>query len=120
MRRPERMAETLREEITEIIGYELEDPRLQSVMVTSVKIADNLRDANVLVLVEGNEKEINSAMEALRNTASFVRWQVAFNLNLHHAPQLHFARDMIEENALRIEKILEKLSEKERFEERKI
>ena len=28
MRRPERMSEVLREEITEIVGYELEDPRL--------------------------------------------------------------------------------------------
>jgi ribosome-binding factor A len=27
MRRPERLAEVLREEITEIVGYELEDPR---------------------------------------------------------------------------------------------
>jgi len=109
MRRPERMAEALRVEVAEIVGYELEDPRLQSVTVTDVRIADNLRDASVFVLVSGDEKEIDDAMVALRNATSFVRQQVAMNLNLHHAPQLHFARDIVEENATKIEEILEDL-----------
>jgi len=44
-RRPERLAETLREEISEVVGFELDDPRLVSVTVTDVVVADDLRDA---------------------------------------------------------------------------
>ena len=109
MRRPERLAETLREEIIEIVGYELEDPRIQSVTVTDVVVSDNLRDAKIFVLVEGNENEIREAIIALQHAATYVRQQVALNLNLNHAPRLHFARDTVEEKAARVENILEKL-----------
>lgn len=112
MRRPERLAETLREEIAEIVGYELDDPRLLSVTVTDVRVSDNLRDARVYVTVEGTEKEINEALKALQNAATFVRQQVALNLDLRHAPLLHFVRDTVEENAARIEQVIQGLVQK--------
>jgi ribosome-binding factor A len=109
MRRPERLAVTLREEITEIVGYELEDPRLEAVTVTDVRVSPDLRDAKVFVVVQGDEKEIRQAMKALHNAESFVRGQLALNLNVHHAPHIHFARDTVEEHANRIDTILEEL-----------
>ncbi len=111
MRRPERLAVTLREEIGEIVGFELEDPRVERATVTDVSVSDDLRDASVYVLVDGEEAEIETAMLALKNAVGFVRRQVALNLNLHHAPQLHFIRDVTEERATRIEKLLEELPE---------
>jgi ribosome-binding factor A len=111
MRRPERFAETLREEITEIVGYELEDPRIQAATVTEVRLSDNLRDAKVFVLVEGEEGEIREAMKALHHAEKFVRQQVTLNLNLRHAPQIHFVRDTVEERAGRIDRILEEIKE---------
>lgn len=118
MRRPERLAETLREEISEIVGYELEDPRLESVTVTEVKVADDLRDAKVYVLVDGDEKEIKTAMNALQHAASYVRQQVAMSLDIHHAPHLHFIRDTVEEKGVRIDKILDELAQGREIEER--
>ena len=107
------MAEALREEIAEIVGYELEDPRLAAITVTDVKVSDDLRDASVFVVVDGDEGEKKQAMSALSKAANFVRRQVALNLDLHHAPHLHFARDTVEENASRIESVLEGLSAEE-------
>ena len=109
MRRPERLAERLREEIIEIVGFELVDPRVQSVTVTDVIVSDNLRDAKVFVMVEGSEAEIRETMKALQHAEKFVRGEVASNLNLHHAPHIHFARDTVEEKAMRVEALLEKL-----------
>lgn len=113
MRRPERLAETLREVITEIVGYELEDPRLIAVTVTEVKVSPDSRDAKVYVLIEGTEKEIKEGMKALQNAEKFVRSQVAMNLSIHHAPHIHFVRDTVEEKAGRIEQILEDLKSTE-------
>lgn len=109
MRRPERFAETLREEIMEIVGYELEDPRILSATVTEVRLSDNMRDAKVFILVEGEENEIRETMKALHHAEKFVRQQVALNLNLRHAPQIHFVRDTVEEQAQRIDRILEEI-----------
>ena len=118
MRRPERLAEALREEIAEIVGFEMEDPRLQNVTVTEVQISENLRDAKVFVMVQGNENGIKDTMKSLMNAATFVRQQVAMNLSLHHVPHLHFARDTVEENASRIAGVLSELTEKGEFEKK--
>ena len=112
MRRPERLAETLREEIAEVVGFELDDPRIEMVTVTDVKVADDLRDAKVYVLVDGTEEEINGALKALQHAASFVRQQVAMNLSMRFAPHLHFVRDTAEENASRVNSILSDLTSK--------
>jgi ribosome-binding factor A len=111
------MADTLREEITEIVGYELEDPRVQSATVTDVRVSEDLRNANVFVLVKGTEKEIESALITLNRAATFVRQQVALSMNLRYAPQLHFARDTVEENASRINSMLVELDLEEKPDE---
>jgi len=112
MRRPERVAELLREEISEIVGYELEDPRVLAVTVTDVRVSENLRDASVYVLVEGSEEEILDALAALRHAAPYVRKQVGFSLNLRHTPELHFIRDTVEESGVRVDKLLEEIGER--------
>ena len=110
MRRPERLAEALREEIAEVVGFELDDPRVEIVTVTDVKVSEDLRDAKVYVLITGKEDEINAALKALRHAAVFVRQQVAMNLSMRFAPHLHFVRDTAEENASRVSSILNELT----------
>ena len=118
MRRPERLAETLRAEITEIVGYELDDPRLLSVTVTDVRVSDNLRDAKIFVTIQGSENEIKEALKALLHATTFIRQQVALNLDLRHAPHLNFVRDTVEENATRINEVIQELAQKGEFIER--
>jgi ribosome-binding factor A len=119
MRRPERLAEALREEITEVVGYEMEDPRLQAVTVTDVIVSESLREAKVFVVVQGDEDDIREALKALQHAATFVRQQVALNLDLNHAPHLNFIRDTVEENAARVEELLQGLEQRGEIEERK-
>ena len=105
-RRSERLAEALKDEISEVVGFELDDPRLETVTVTDVSVSEDLRDAKVFVLIQGDEQEVTAAMKALQNAMIFVRQQVALNLGLRHAPHLHFARDTAEENAARVNQLL--------------
>ena len=115
MRRPERFAEALKEEIGEVVGFELDDPRLVMVTVTDVTVAPDLRDAKVFVLINGSDDEIAAALKTLRNASTFVRQQVAMNLDLRHAPHIHFVRDTAEENAARVSEILQDLTIKGDF-----
>jgi len=105
-RRSLKLAEALKDEISEVVGFELDDPRLGIVTVTDVTVSEDLRDAKVFVLVHGDEQEVAAAMKALQNAMVFVRQQVAMNLSLRHVPHLHFARDTAEENAARINQLL--------------
>src|SRR3954470_23928547 len=76
MRRPEQLAEVIREEVSQIVGYELEDPRVERVTVTDVRVTENLRDASVYVTAEGTEAEKTEAMRALQKAAPYVRRQL--------------------------------------------
>ena len=106
MHRPERVADLLREEISQIVGYELEDPRLATVTVTDVRVGANLRDARVYVTVAGDEEEHKAALAALRHAAPYVRKQLGLSLNLPHTPELHFVRDRVEEEGERVDQLL--------------
>lgn len=112
MRRPERLAEVLRAEVTEIVGYEMDDPRLIGVTVTDVRVSETLREAKVFVVVQGEEKEIREALKALQHAATFIRQQVALSLDLRHAPIINFVRDTVEENAARVEEVIQGLTQK--------
>lgn len=109
MRRPERFADSLQEVIAEVVGFELDDPRLESVVVTDVVVSPDLRDAKVYVLVQGSEHEVDEALRSLRNASTFVRQKVAMSLDLRHSPSLHFVRDTAEENAARVGELLSTL-----------
>lgn len=117
MRRPERLAESLREQITEIVGFEMDDPRLLAVTVTDVRVSENMRDAKVFVIVQGSEDETKAALKALQNAATFVRQQVALNLDLRHAPVINFVRDTVEENAVRVDSLIRDLAAKGELQE---
>jgi ribosome-binding factor A len=106
MRRPEQLAEVIREEVSQIVGYELEDPRVERVTVTDVRVTENLRDASVYVTAEGTEAEKAEAMKALQKAATYVRRQLGIALNLKYTPELHFVRDTVEESATRVEELL--------------
>jgi len=111
MHRTERIAETLREEIAQIVGFELEDPRLTMVTVTEVRVADDLRDASIYVTVQGDEHEHQQALKALEHAAPYVRRQLGFSLSLRHTPVLHFVRDTVEEKAGRVDALLERMKD---------
>ena len=118
MHRKERVAEVLREEIAQIVGYELEDPRLMMVTVTEVRLADNQRAARVFVTVAGNEEEHRLAFAALRRAAPYVRKQLGLALNLPRTPELHFVRDKVEENGERVDQLLEQIENEWKSKER--
>ncbi|MBA3569440.1 MAG: 30S ribosome-binding factor RbfA [Pyrinomonadaceae bacterium] len=109
MRRPERVADILRDEISQIVGYELEDPRITMVTVTDVRLSENLKSARVYVTVAGNEEEHELALAALRKAAPYVRKQVGLSLNLPRTPEIHFVRDRVEEEGERVDKLLDKI-----------
>jgi len=113
MRRPEKVAELIREEVSQIVGFELEDPRLERVTVTEVRVADNLRDARVYVVAEGTEEERAAALKALQRAAPYVRRQLGRALNLRYTPELHFVRDTVEESATRVEALLGELGQEQ-------
>lgn len=112
MHRTERFTDTLREEIAQIVGYELEDPRLTAVTVTDVRLSSDKRAARVYVTVTGDEEVHKQALNALKHAAAYVRKQLGLSLNLPRTPELHFVRDRVEEQGERVDQLLREIEEK--------
>ena len=92
--RLQRVSEQIREELTELIEYEMSDPRVEGVTVTDVHIAPDGRKARVMVaLTSGESRE--DAMEALEHARAYLRTQVANRLSLHRTPDLQFELDAV-------------------------
>ena len=109
MHRTERVADILREEISQIVGYELEDPRLTMVTVTEVRLSDNMRAAKVYITVAGDEQEHKLALAALKRAAPYVRKQLGLSLNLPRTPEIYFVRDRVEEEGERVDQLLQQI-----------
>lgn len=117
MHRTERVADLLREEIIQIVGYELEDPRVTPVTVTDVRLSENLKALRVYVTVAGDEKEHKAALSALRHATPYLRKQLGLSLNLSRVPEIYFVRDRVEEEGERVDKLLAEIEQQ--WEERK-
>jgi ribosome-binding factor A len=92
-RRTLRVSEAVREELSEIIGFEMEDPRLRDLDVTEVHVSPDSRHATVKVAIRGEEREQNQTLAVLVHAAGYLRREVAMRLQLRHVPELHFERD---------------------------
>jgi ribosome-binding factor A len=83
-RRSQRVSEALREELTELIGYEMDDPRLSSVSVTDVLLTPDLKQARILVTADAE------TVAVLDRARHFLRREVARRLRLFRVPDLRF------------------------------
>jgi ribosome-binding factor A len=89
-----RISETMREELTELIEYEMEDPRMLPVTVTDVHVSPDGRKARVMISAP-TAKEQADAVAALEHARAFLRVQLAQRMTVRHIPDLHFELDAI-------------------------
>jgi ribosome-binding factor A len=90
-RRAAKVAETLREELEEMIGYELTDPRIQAnVGVSEVLISADARRARVRLILSGSPEEQNATLEAIEHARGFLRRELAQRIDIFRIPELHF------------------------------
>jgi ribosome-binding factor A len=92
-RRTLRVSEAVREELAEIIGFELADPRLADVDVTEVHVSPDARHAHIKVVLRGNEQQQKASLEALDHARHYLRHELGARLSLRHVPELHFDQD---------------------------
>src|SRR5688572_24729758 len=106
-RRPDRVAEAIREEVATFLAEDVKDPRVQGlVTVTGVDITRDLRHAKVFVSVLGSDVERAATYEGLASVASHLRSRVGRALRLRVAPELVFKEDQSVAHAARIESLL--------------
>lgn len=92
--RTERIAEQLRQEVSQLMLTEMKDPRVRMASISEVKVAPDMRSARLMVSAVGEERERHAVVVALRHAEGYLRGQLGERLeNLKTAPRLRFELD---------------------------
>lgn len=106
-RRPDRVAEAIREQVATFLAEGAKDPRIRGfVTVTAVDVTRDLRHATVFVSVMGEEADRKSTFVGLASVATHLRSLLGRSLRLHSAPEIVFKADESIARASRIEQLL--------------
>jgi len=109
--RQERVAPLVREEISTVVIYKMEDPRVKNITITRVKMTKDLKTARVYFSMMGTDKEVEDARKALTGAKGRFKKAIGENLELRYTPELEFFFDQNIEHADRIERILNEIKE---------
>ena len=111
-RRPDRVAEAIREEVANFLAEGVKDPRVVGlVTVTGVDITRDLRHAKVFVSILGSESERAATLDGLASVASHLRSRIGRALRLRVAPEFSFKLDESVAHAARIETLLAQINQ---------
>lgn len=107
--RLQKIADRIREEMSDLLIKEINDPRLAQVYVTDVKVDRELAYADVYVsAVEGRSRS-SEILKGLESASGFLRHALSGSVELRAFPKLRFHWDPTPENADHIEKVLAEL-----------
>lgn len=104
--RSNRLAESLKQEISQMIREELKDPRIGFATVTSIEVADDLSHAKVYVSVLGDDQKVKETIAALKGATGFVRSEIGKRIRLRHVPEIVFKYDNSIEYGAHITRLL--------------
>jgi ribosome-binding factor A len=111
--RLQRISDRIREELSEMLVKNVQDPRLLGVSVTDVKVDRELAYADVFVsAVEGKDRS-KEVLEGLERARGFLRTELAARVDLRVFPRLRFHWDPTPERADHIERVLASLRSEE-------
>ena len=102
----DRVAGTLRDEITAMIEGELSDPRISFPYVTQVALNPGGKSALIYIAVDGGPKEEDDTIAALMDARGYIRHELLERTGKRHVPELNFHIDRSEKMKARIDELM--------------
>lgn len=105
----QRVAEQIRVAVSELILFDINDPRVQGTTIIDVTIDRELQHADIKVNALGDESRQNEVLEGLTSAHPFIRRELSRRLKLRKVPQIHFHWDHSLQQVLEMENLLNNL-----------
>ena len=108
--RTERVADQVKELVSQLLSFDVKDPGVGLVTVTHVKVTGDLSLATVYyTLMDDGPRERKETAKALERATPYLRRRVAEDLNLRRATDLRFHYDEHLERQQRVDALLQQI-----------
>ena len=108
--RAERIADHIKDAVSQLLSFEVKDPAVGLLTVTHVKMTSDMGLAHVYYTLIGDEVERRKTAKALDRATPFVRRRLAEDLNMRRAPEVRFHYDENLERQERVETLLREIA----------
>jgi len=105
-KRTNRVAELVKQILSETIAREMRDPALQFVTLTKVKLTEDLKEAKIYFSKMGGPQARDEALAGLQRATSHLRGVLAQRAGLRVVPTLRFLYDDTLDYVENIERLL--------------
>lgn len=93
-RRATKMGDQILKELNLMLLEEVQDPRLELVTLTGVRMNQNLRIAEIFFTTPGGEEErVIEALKAFKKASGFMRSSLGRRLHVKYLPEIRFTHD---------------------------
>jgi ribosome-binding factor A len=106
--RQARIDSEIQKALAKIISEDLKDPRLGFVTVVRCEITQDMRFCKVFVSIIGDRHVARQSMDALTNSARFLRGELGHAIDIRYTPELTFVEDRSTEKAIALSQTLER------------
>jgi ribosome-binding factor A len=111
--RTERLAEEIRQQASDVLGREVQDPGVGFVTLTRVTVTPDLQLARLYYTVLGDASARAATAKALGRIRPFVRRRLGERLRLRHVPDVQFVFDQSIAHQARVEELLQEIHARE-------
>jgi ribosome-binding factor A len=105
-----RLEGEIRSVLAELLRFEVKDPRLADVTVSTIRLSPDRSKARVYFSVIGDQERARQAGDGFAAAAPFMRHQLGQRMRLRVVPELEFLRDTSYEYGDHMERVFERLS----------
>ena len=110
-RRTDRINGLLRQEISQLLSSELNDPRLSGVVsITRVETSADLAYARVFVSVLGDSSHKETVLSGINSATGYIWRQLRGRISIKYVPELKFILDESIEEAEQIFRLMDRIS----------
>ncbi|MGB5245316.1 MAG: 30S ribosome-binding factor RbfA [Woeseia sp.] len=91
--RNQRLGAQVQRSLSELLRFEVKDPRLAQASITDVELSKDLSVARVFFSLLNPDDDAQPALAALQKASGFLRGKLGASLKIRHMPELRFVHD---------------------------
>lgn len=113
-----RINEEIKHELSAVIREGLKDPRVDTlVSIVHVDTTPDLKYCKVFFSTLGDDAKHQETLEGLKNSAGFIRRELARRVNLRNTPELKFVIDHSIEYGVNMSRLIKEVSAHDQHDE---